>query len=283
MRPEHGTGSEGDDGTFPLHALEYRWDEFEPHLECYDTSEGEECELDLEELGFRVSKGKTCVGYWDDDGRYVSCPKDAPVTKFSQCPDCSKEVFLPDQDCLFEPKCNGERCGLDFCSREHILYVAFYDTRMKIGMSSSRRVEKRLIEQGADAYSVIGKYKGRKTARDAEKELSRRLGIPQWYMQKDLLRNLSRPLDVEGIKGRLEGLRMTLGRSMNLTPGPLVLLRRYPIALPLPEVPKLQDSHGEHSGEYVGIKGKWLIYSDRGLKALNLSDLPGRFIVRRVA
>lgn len=283
MRSEHRTGSEGDEGAYPLHALEYHWDEFEPHLECYDTSEGEECELDLEELGFRVSKRKTCVGYWDDEGRYVSCPKDASVTKYSQCPDCSREVFLPDQDCLFEPKCNGEKCGLDFCSREHILYVAFYDTRMKIGMSSSRRVEKRLIEQGADAYSVIGKYKGRKTARDAEKELSRRLGIPQWYMQKDLLRNLTRPLDVEGIKGRLEGLRMTLGRSMNLTPEPLVLLRRYPIALPLPETPKLQDSHGEHSGEYVGIKGKWLIYRDRGLKALNLSDLPGRFVARRVA
>lgn len=268
---------------YTLHALEYHWDEFEPHLLCYDSSEAVECELDLMDVRFRVSRRKTCVGLWDNEGNYVPCPRSSSVTKYSQCPECSKEVFLPDQDCLFEPKCNGEKCGLDFCSREHVLYVAFYDTRMKIGMSSSRRVEKRLVEQGADAYSIIGVCQGRKTARDAEKEISKKLGIPQWYMQKDLLKNLSRPIDVEGIRGRLEGLRMTLGRSMNLNPEPLVWLRRYPIDLPLPETPELQQSPGEHSGEYVGVKGRWLIYNHNGLKALNLSDLPGRFLARPVA
>jgi hypothetical protein len=283
MSPQRGVDAEGDEERYPLHALEYYWEEFEPHLMCYDESERGAVELDLEEVGLKVTEQKRCVGYWDDDGRYVPCPKDALVTKYSQCPECSKEVFLPFQDCLFEPECNGEKCGLEFCSREHILYLAFYDTRMKIGMSSSRRVEKRLIEQGADAYSIIGKYQGRKSARDAEKDLSRRLGIPQWYYQQDLLRNLSRPVDLEGIKGRLEGLKMTLGRTKGLAPEPLRLLTDYPIKLPLSEVPKLQSSPGDHSGSFVGIKGKWLIYEDGGLRALNLSDMPGRFIARHVA
>ncbi|MBN1678410.1 MAG: DUF2797 domain-containing protein [Candidatus Thermoplasmatota archaeon] len=283
MSSEQASGPKDREEAYPLHALEYHWEEFEPHLGCYDTSERKVCELDLEDVRFRVSKQKTCVGYWDDDGRYVLCPRNAPVTRFSQCPDCSREVFLPDQECIFEPKCDGELCGIEFCSREHLLYIAFYDTRMKIGMSSSRRVEERLIEQGADAYSVIGKFSGRKRARTHEKKISERLGIPQAYRQELLLRNLSRPLDTHGILGRLEGLRMTLREAYGLSPEPLVWLRDYPIELPLAEVPRLEQSWGEHSGEYVGIKGKWVIFDDRGLKALNLSDFPGRFLARDVA
>lgn len=266
-----------------LHALEYHWDEFEPHMLCYDTSEHEQCELDIEDIRFRVSKSKRCVGYWDEEGEYFPCPRDAPVTKFAQCPECSGEFFLPDQECLFEPKCDGELCGLDFCAREHLLYVAFYDTRMKIGMSSTRRVDKRLIEQGADAYSIIGKYPGRRKARTAEKEISGRLGIPQFYRQEVLLRNLARPLDKQGIKGRHEGLRITLGEAYGLDPAPLRWLENYPIELPLESIPRLESSSGEHSGDYVGVKGKWVIFEDRCLKALNLSDFPGRFIAKKVA
>jgi len=273
---------DNDEELGPLHALEYHWDEFEPHMFCYDTSEREVSELDMEDVRFSVSRSKRCIGYWDDQGKYFPCPRDALVTKYSQCQECSKEFFLPDQDCLFEPKCDGELCGLEFCSREHLLYVAFYDTRMKIGMSSSRRVDRRLIEQGADAYAVIGKFPGRRKARTAEKEISDRLGIPQFYRQDVLLRNMSRSLDVHGIEGRLEGLRMTLGEAYGLTPGPIRWLRDYPIELPLEAVPKLQSTSGEHSGEYIGIKGKWVIFEDRGLKALNLSDFPGRFIAREV-
>jgi len=283
MSHEEGPGQEDPEELGPLHALEYHWDEFEPHLLCYDKSERELSELDIEDVRFRVSRSKRCVGYWDDKGEYFPCPKDAPVTRFSQCQECSGEFFLPDQECLFEPKCDGELCGLEFCSREHLLYVAFYDTRMKIGMSSTRRVEKRLIEQGADAYSIIGKFPGRRRARTAEKEISERLGIPQFYRQEILLRNLSRPLDIEGIKGRLEGLRITLGEAYGMAPEPIRWLKSYPIGLPLKGVPRLQSSSGEHTGKYVGIKGKWVIFYDRGLKALNLSDFPGRFIARRVA
>ncbi len=283
MSPKREPARKDDEEGYPLHALEYHWDEFEPHLECYDTQEREGCELNLEDVRFKVSKRKACVGYWDDDGRYIPCPRNAPVTRFSQCPECSREVFLPDQECIFEPKCDGELCGIEFCSREHLLYVAFYDTRMKIGMSSSRRVRKRLTEQGADAYAVIGKFPGRKTARTYEKKISERLGIPQAYRQELLLRSLSRPLDMQGIRGRHEGLRITLGEAYSLRPEPLIWLRDYPIKLPLAEVPRLEQSWGEHSGEYVGIKGRWVIFDDHGLKALNLADFPGRFLASRVA
>lgn len=288
-----GTGSErmDDAKAYPLHVLSFYWDGFDPHMGCYDTVDREEVELDLKDVGFAVSERKTCIGLWDRSGEYVPCPKSAPVTKFSQCPECSKEVFLPDQDCVFEPKCDGVEpapCGGDarvrrFCGGEHIVYLAFYDTRMKIGMSTSRRVRERLIEQGADAYSVLGRYQGRRRAREEERDVSKRLGIPEWYRQQDLLDRLSRPLDKKGIEDRLEGLRMTIGVSKGVSPERLEWLTDYPIGQPLTAAPKLQQASGEHSGSYIGVKGKWLIYDSGGLKALNLSDLPGRFVARRVA
>ena len=267
---------------FPLHALEFHWDEFEPHLECYDTSEEETAEFDLEDVRFAVSKKRTCIGQWDGD-EYTPCPKQTAVDRFGQCAECAGESFIPFQECIFEPKCDGEKCNLDFCRREHVLYVAFYDTRMKIGMSSSRRVDKRLIEQGADAYFIIGKFGTRKNARKKENEISARLGIPQSYRQETLLRNLERPVDEHGIEGRYEALKITIGEAYQLDSEPLKWLKGYPIDLPLNGIPKLQESWGSHKGELVGIKGKWLVFESEGLKALSLADMPSRFLGRTVA
>ena len=267
---------------FHLHALEFHWDEFEPHLECYDISEKETAEFDLEDVRFSVSKKRTCIGQWDGD-EYTPCPKQTAVDRFGQCAECAGESFIPFQECIFEPKCDGEKCNLDFCRREHVLYVAFYDTRMKIGMSSSRRVDKRLIEQGADAYFIIGKFGTRKNARRKENEISARLGIPQSYRQETLLRNLERPVDEHGIEGRYEALKITIGEAYQLDSEPLKWLKGYPIDLPLNGIPKLQESWGSHKGELVGIKGKWLVFESEGLKALSLADMPSRFLARTVA
>lgn len=266
---------------FALHALDFSWEGFEPTLTVFDSKDNEVSEFDLGDIDFLTSRKRICIGYFDDE-KYVPCPKNAPVEKYAQCPDCCAESFLPYQDCVFEPRCDGEICDLDFCRREHVLYVAFYDTRMKIGMSSTRRVERRLIEQGADAFTIIGKLPTRKKAREAEKNISARLGIPQALRQDTLLRNFVRKVDAAGIEGRYEGLKMTLGQMYQMHPEQLRWLSGYPIELPLPTAPKLQESWGKHKGRLVGVKGKWLIFEFDGLKALNLSDFPARFLARSI-
>jgi hypothetical protein len=267
------------EGGFPLHALEFHWHGFEPGLTCRDLASGDIVEFDLHDVRFLVSRKKTCVGYFGDDG-HVPCPKQAPVTTFGQCPECSGESFIPIQECIFEPRCDGEKCDHDFCRREHVLYLAFYDTHTKIGMSSSRRVERRLVEQGADAFAVIGSYPTRRKAREAEKDISSKLRIPQSFRQEFLLRNFSRPVDSGGIESRYEGLRTSLGETYQLEVAELRWLDRYPIELPLKAAPQLQETPGRHRGEFVGVKGKWLIYENEGVKALSLADLPSRFLSR---
>jgi len=268
---------------FTLHAIDFHWEGFHPHLVCHDSIESQVSEFDLEDVRFSVSRKKTCIGLFDDDGKYVPCAKSIPVSRFSQCSECAGESWIPHQECIFEPKCDGELCDLEFCKREHVLYVAFYDTRMKIGMSSTRRIEQRLIEQGADAFSIIGKWPTRKRAREAEKEFSDKLRIPQSHRQELLLKSLSRPVDAGGIEERFNALRATLGERYRLDPEPLGWLDKYPVELPLRDAPKLVDPWGSHKGDLVGIKGRWLIFESEGLKALNLADVPARFLARRLA
>ncbi len=268
---------------FTLHAIDFHWEAFSPHLVCYDSADSQISEFDLKEVRFSVSRKKTCIGLFDDDGNYVPCPRSAPVSRFSQCPECAGESWIPHQECIFEPKCDGELCDLEFCKREHVLYVAFYDTRMKIGMSSTRRIEQRLIEQGADAFSIIGKWPTRKRAREAEKELSDRLRIPQSHRQELLLRSLSRPVDSRGIEERFSALKASMGERHNLDPEPLRWLDKYPVELPLRDAPRLVDPWGSHRGNLIGIKGRWLIFESEGLKALNLADIPARFLARRLS
>ncbi len=268
---------------FTLHAIDFHWEAFSPHLVCYDSADSQISEFDLKEVRFSVSRKKTCIGLFDDDGNYVPCPRSAPVSRFSQCPECAGESWIPHQECIFEPKCDGELCDLEFCKREHVLYVAFYDTRMKIGMSSTRRIEQRLIEQGADAFSIIGKWPTRKRAREAEKELSDRLRIPQSHRQELLLRSLSRPVDSRGIEERFSALKASMGARHNLDPEPLRWLDKYPVELPLRDAPMLVDLWGSHRGNLIGIKGRWLIFESEGLKALNLADIPARFLARRLS
>jgi hypothetical protein len=271
---------ENNEDKFPLHALDFSWEGFEPSLTCYDSRDQEVSELDLRDINFSVGRKRTCIGRFLDDGSYVPCPKNAKVEKFAQCQECSEKSFLPFQECVFEPKCEGEECNLEFCKREHVLYVAFYDTRMKLGMSSTRRVERRLIEQGADAFAILGKAPNRKKARELEKNVSARLGIPQAIKQDLLLRNFARKVDETGIQARYEGLKVTMADAYQLSSEPLHWIRDYPIHLPLAAVPQLEDSWGKHKGRFIGIKGKWAVYESDGLKALNLSYLPARFLSR---
>jgi hypothetical protein len=268
------------DPSLKYHALGFDWTGFEPSLTCAVLETGELVDVDLENVDLLISHAKTCVGYFDDDDLHVPCPTHAPVSRFVQCPDCSGESFLPFQECVFEPKCDGEKCDIDFCRREHILYLAFYNTNVKIGMSSTRRIERRLIEQGADAFALVGSFPTRKTAREEEKRLSSRLGIPQAFRQEVVLRGFAKGVDAAGIEEKHSDLASAIEAQFGLEVGAIDWLEDYPIALPLESAPHLKDTAGTHSGELIGIKGKWLIYDSGEVSALNLSDIPSRYVGR---
>ncbi|MDH3365551.1 MAG: DUF2797 domain-containing protein [Thermoplasmata archaeon] len=265
------------EASLPYHAVEFEWRGFEPVLTCRNRSSDDPLSLDLGRVDYVISGHRECVGHYEGD-RYFACPDRAAVSKFVQCAACAEEFFIPHQECVFEPKCDGDLCDMDFCRREHVVYLAFYNKRVKIGMSSNRRVDKRLVEQGADAFALIGSFLSRKKARTAEKEISARLRIPQAFKQEVLLENFARPLDMKGIQGNYDALSASLEAQPGVAPGPLRWLDSYPIELPLEVKPRLRETPGRHRGKAVGVKGKWLIYRATRLTALNLADIPSRFV-----
>lgn len=264
--------------SFRLHAINYSWEGFEPHLTVFDIDDGQLSSLDLDNLNFSVSRKRVCIGSWVED-EYVPCPNAVPVTKFSQCAECSAEL-IPIQECIFEPKCEGDLCDSPLCRREHSVYIAFFGNRPKVGMTLKSRIQRRLIEQGADAYFEVATHPTRKAARDQEKLIGKTLKITERPAIRTVLESLNLPRRASLIEEGWKSISSSLEAIMGISAGDLELLDSYPLEEPLSEVPKYVESWGVHAGELIGIKGKLLIYKTDKLSALKLSDLPSRFISR---
>ena len=134
-------------------------------------------EIDLSRLDMTVSELRSCVGRFEEE--YRPCPQVKIVRgSFDQCDSCA-ESWIPRQECVFEPKCEGELCDCHFCKRPHLVYAAFYGRKVKIGMTSGSRMAERAIEQGADAIVALVDCENRFRAREMEKDISRLLVLPQ--------------------------------------------------------------------------------------------------------
>ncbi len=247
-----------------VHVVSFRWNDFSPELKVYQNERL--VELDLGYIDFNVSQGKWCVGSFEEG--YTPCPDDERVSRFNQCDKCVSSS-IPKLKCIFEPgPCDG--CVGGFCHQEHIVYLAFHGVYPKVGMTMKNRLKRRMIEQGADAYAILGTYEGRVEARKNEVSLSEELGIPQRVGSKKVLKYMSRKLDKHIIERKYRGVK-------NQVPiGKLHFINDHPIPRPLRAEPNLRATAGIHRGKQVGLKGRYLIYESGGLQALNLSDLQGR-------
>ena len=268
------------------HVIGLKWRGFLPVLTCRSL-DGEN-RIDDHPLRGRielhVSGEKTCIGRWKD-GKYQPCPTNARVTRFPRCDACAEDI-IPDQNCIFEPRCHGNSCHVEghtgerveFCARPHAVYIAFYLNNPKVGMTSGGRVEERLIEQGADAYFLVTETDDRLSAREIEKRLSRALHIRQSYSAGELLRMTHQTIRREFIEEHSRELAKEIKKEMDFSPGPLRHLRNYPISLPLRSVPRETSTAGLHMGDVIGVKGRFLYYNTGGISALNITELVSRKI-----
>ncbi len=179
-------------------------------------------------------------------------------------------------ECIFEPKCDGSLCGVEFCSRPHVVYLAFTGRLAKVGMTSEKRMRKRAIEQGADAYAVIYHAKNRLDARNTEKEVSRTYGIKQAHTARELLSQMRAVPDSDRIK--ISFTRAVSAMEFLKKLPELNFLKGYPIEIPLRRAPVLRPSALRHMGKVIGVKGKYLVYESSGIYAVDVRDLLGRTI-----
>jgi len=271
------------------HAISFHWDGFEPHFFTFDLERAELGELDLGHIDLMVSKERGCVGRWDE--RYEPCPHHAVLNgAFDQCPKCA-EVWIPHQECIFEPRCEGELCEAQFCKKMHLVYAAFYGDLVKIGMTGGNRWRQRAIEQGADAIAPLVECANRKRARDMENFVSKGLELTQRVGGKQIVKQLTKNPSQVHLKQRysrlVDELKMILARSR---PDQLVLedriefLSDYPKNREVGETPIIVRTEGRHLGRMLMIKGKFVFFEDEvdsQLKMLELPDVVSRYIEPR--
>jgi hypothetical protein len=286
MFPSHSIQATLDQGKreYNKHVLNVRWEGFQCVWLLYD--------LDSKELNkYKPKSGTTldlvlseevvCVGDFRKE-EYTPCPYEFNVSRTSQCRFCSK-TLIENQNCIFEPRCHGDECRIDtgngntdICREEHAVYLAFYGEHTKIGMTLGPRLRTRLIEQGADAYSLIGMFPDRLAAREFEREVSKQLKIPERVHPSRILTQMSVALDREEIKDNYLEAKGFIKKNRDMNIGNLHWLTDYPIET-LRTKPRKRDTPGRHSGKVVGLKGKFLVYEESGLNVLNMNQVPGRF------
>ncbi|MEK6984796.1 MAG: DUF2797 domain-containing protein [Candidatus Thermoplasmatota archaeon] len=255
-----------------------------PHL----VATGAEGVVDLPIAGpfaWRASAVRWCTGRWSDAG-HVACPTMEVVGDEGQCLPCSG---LEHPECVFEPLCQNNPasclCVGTFKGVEHVVYLAFHGILPKVGMTQARRVERRLREQGADAYFVVQGGLDRPGARLLERSIRLLHKVPEHRNHHETLPQLARPVAWPTILERAAAWRIRLAEH---EPGLLATIEDYPVAQPLPARPRRVTSWGLHAGTWLGAKGSHLFYQEApragklavgpSIAALKMRDLVGRRI-----
>jgi len=271
---------------YSKHALWYYWDGFRPHLDVFEMDKGELESLDLvrrlRAVDLVVSEERECVGSFDA-GSYVPCPTGSRVSgPFGQCRACAG-TWIPVQECLFEPQCAGDLCDSPLCRKKHVVYATFFGDLVKIGMTAGSRLEERAIEQGADAVARLSEFPNRLAARNAEKDISRRLRAPQRVAGRQVAAEIARNPREGELRERYERIAAAIGGAYELLGERMLILDGYPgreRLVDLREPPELAEVTGAHVGALLGLKGRYLFYEDLEGKVLMLamSELPSRFL-----
>lgn len=235
---------------------------------------------------WRLGPVRTCVGQFVG-GTHVLCPTREPVSRHRQCTACSG---LEDPECVFEPRCRSDpsscTCVSTFKGVPHVVYLAFHGTLPKVGLTTARRVEGRLREQGADAWFAVQACPDRGTARQTEMAVSFLYGYPEHRGHRETLPQLARPVPWSVIESRAAEARLRLEGSYEVE-RVLHRIEDHPIRQPVGGVPHRVYCDGVHEGEWVGAKGNHLVYRDSAragrlelgqapLAAFKRSDLIGR-------
>ncbi len=261
---------------FSMHIIDYHWEGFVPHLVFYDTEARRLGELPLTSIDLLVSDRCVCVGSFEDDN-YHPCPRHAILEgAYGQCASCASS-WLPRQECLFEPRCDGEECDSHFCAKAHVVYSAFHGEQLKIGMTGGSRLIERGIEQGADAIVPLVLVKGRRSARELEKEISRRIGATQRISAKEFAGHLVARPSASSLNQRYEDALVQL-EDYDTIGADLAILDKYPMPPSMESAPELVETVGTHRGRVIGCKGRFMLYADAegSRRLLDLSSLVSR-------
>jgi hypothetical protein len=149
----------------------------------------------------------------------------------------------------------------------------------KVGMTSYDRLYTRIVEQGADAVSIIAGVSNRYSARALERQVSKILQLKENYDPEIILRTFTQRLHKKEIEEKFSLIATSLKDRFQLKCSELDFINDYTLDAPLRSTPVLKSTVGMHRGKLIGIKGKFLIYESKGLNALKLNEMLGLYMM----
>lgn len=153
----------------------YSFDKIGPYLIFCDTENGEYKKFSLENKNLNITKTpkRYCIGAYDlSSCSYKICPHKNKLdlsSKINNCPECFRKIgFNP---AFYNAKTISPK-QLKYNELEHSVYMAYFsNSHIKIGIASKKRINLRLLEQGARAAYILKTFPDAYLARDLEAKL----------------------------------------------------------------------------------------------------------------
>jgi len=227
-------------------------------------------------VGFSWSRlrSRFCTGRYDlRTFAATPCPLQArlPVDGPTQCEACLRASGFTPTFYLVE-KTLLSQAQQAYNAEPHEVYIAaFGNGLLKVGISSSRRLLSRWIEQGALFARSVGRFSDAYEARSGEALLHRELGIPETLAQSAKTRALSNGVDAAALSKELEGIAVQAAQMLSFKySGPEVDLWNYFVLdrLAVVDLRGMVSVEGarplKFGGEAVALIGRLLIarYAD---------------------
>ncbi|MBI5347184.1 MAG: DUF2797 domain-containing protein [Candidatus Aenigmarchaeota archaeon] len=149
--------------------VKYKWENWEP---VFILDDGTKIRLFGQNVALRVGK-KHCIGYYKNGKRFKCTEK---TVYESVCEQCQKEdeYFM----CI---RCAGEclnpKKRIQCINNTYAIYLAAFDSLIKIGISVDFRLMERLVEQGADFGARLVTVDDGKAVRKMEQKIKSELEI----------------------------------------------------------------------------------------------------------
>lgn len=258
----------------------YHGDDLTPHLALQAGT--------LQHLSFSGKKHclrfdtsqRYCTGWHSlETGESHPCPDAAVVeSKFHECRHCQlKTGFNPafyNTDAISEQQQKRN-------AQPHILYLAHFGQGViKVGISYQGRGIRRLLDQGARSYLLLGTFPNADIARQYEAKIARLSGIAETIQSRQKTQLLNREYNPQTGVEELLATRERITQETGLTPDEHAPepLHHYYLGNHTLQAGQLIDLTPEQkiSGTFLGMIGSYLIAEQENTQyMLNLSKLRG--------
>jgi len=238
-----------------------------------------------DKLSWTIVGPRMCIGSRNKAGRLVLCPEHiASRPGQVRCGSCAAVDSM--DPCI---RCTGRICNASEERRtrceetDYVVYLAvFNDQTLKVGVSTTKRVRTRWVEQGADFATVLAKIRGGRAARRLEDLIGRRRGATKQVRSKSKISSLMMQLDLTGAEELAKRFISSIQEVLPEFEMQLEDLSMYYnldslTARPLPWRKRSESMNGlQLLGDVVGMKGSLLVTRiDSAFTVADLKQLVG--------